>query len=268
MFEAKVIAHSIHGDKDIITFQLCYPRFVHGEFLTHRMLSRNSMSSRAIPVAKMIEDIQRDPAMPVFWGSNKPGMQAGDELAGDELAGVKDEWLYAMSRAINSARVMMDRGLHKQLANRILEPFQWMRTIVTATEWDNFYELRCHPDAQPEFQHLARMMRAAHDASEPEYLKVGDWHLPYITSEEKELPVGQLRKMSTARCARVSYLTHDGQHPSVEKDLALFDRLVGGKPWHASPLEHQATPYGVGSGNFKGWMQFRALIEREMVGAA
>lgn len=268
MFEAKVIAHSAHQGKEIVTFQLVYPRWVHGEVMTHRVFSRNSMSSRAVPVAKMLDQVRTSPAKPIRWGLNQPGMQATDQnLEGAALEKANEIWERVANACAEGAAELAALGLAKQWANRPLEAFQWMRTIVTATEWDNFYALRCHPDAQPEFQHLAGLMRAAHEASTPEYLQVGQWHLPYVLEHEKTLPLKDLRKVSAARCARVSYLTHDGQNPSIEADLALFDRLAAGKPIHASPLEHQATPYGLGSGNFKGWMQFRHLWENQQVAA-
>ena len=160
-------------------------------------------------------------------------------------------------------------GLHKQVVNRVLEAYQWMNTIVTSTEWDNFFELRCHPDAQPEFQHLACMMRDAMASSTPILRHMDDngWHLPYISDEERTQfwPV-ELTKISAARCARVSYTLHDGTAPSTEKDLGLFERLVGAKPGHMSPCEHQSFPSDDAdyqSRNFRGWHQFREVWERD-----
>lgn len=265
---ASIIEDSIsEAGHRLTTMQLRYPRFVHAEFMTHRVFSRNASSSRAIPVERMIQDLLRDPAMPVYWGSNKPGMQAGEELSAHDLAEVKDEWTYAMTRAINSARVMIDRGLHKQIANRILEPWAHINVVVTATEWDNFYQLRCHPDAQPEMRALAEAMRDAQQDSTPNLLQPGEWHLPYVHEEEFGIvPVGVLRKLSVARCARVSYLTHDGKQPDIEADITLYERLVGSVPIHASPAEHQGTPddgeYSHEWANFIGWRQFRKQLER------
>lgn len=265
---AAVVADSVspHG-KRITTLQLKYPRFIHSEFMTHRVFSRNSASSRAIPTAKMIEQVQNDPAMPIYWGLNQPGMQATKEHDDPDTAMVW--WKCAAIDAAASATLLNNLGLHKQIVNRVLEPFQWMHTIVTATEWDNFFELRCHPDAQPEFQSLARAIRTAMNNSTPverhgpvEY--AASWHLPYVFDEERRtLPVSVLPKISAARCARVSYLKHDGTEPSAEVDLTLFERLVGGVPLHASPIEHQAVPAGLDrcSRNFRGWCQYRELFE-------
>jgi hypothetical protein len=258
-FQARIIADSTqHIGKRIVTFELEYPRWIHGEVMTHRVFSRNAMSSRAVPVAKMIEQVRNSPAMPVFWGKNQPGMQAAEELQGVDRVAVIAAWQAAAEQAANTAEHLANSGLHKQLANRVLEPFQWMRTIVTATEWDNFYALRDHEDAQPEFRHLARMMCSAMEHSTPKLLQVGEWHLPYIREGETfdADTAFQACMVSAARCARVSYLTHDGEVPSITADLALFRRLAGGRPMHASPLEHQATP-GQSTRNFIGWQQFR-----------
>lgn len=272
MIKAKVIADSISGaGKRITTLELEYPRFFHSEFLTHRVFSRNAMSSRAIPVAKMIKQVQDDPAMPIFWGKNQPGMQAKEELTGRDLDNAKMAWQTAAICAAAQASLMNNFGLHKQIANRILEPFQNMRTLVTSTEWDNFFELRDHPDAQPEFQALARCMREAMSSSYP-CPRYADnalfaWHLPYITVEERFVgDISRLCKISVARCARVSYLTHGGDKPRDTEDLALYERLVGSVPRHASPTEHQALAHASAyhqSNNFRGWTQFRESIDSQ-----
>ena len=273
MISAKIIADSVNeAGNRLTTFELTYPRFIHGEVMTHRVFSRNAMSSRAVPVKRMLAQVWSSPTMPVHWGKNQPGMQAKAELAGWRLWGVQALW--GLSGKLNCAVAWaMDKlGAHKQIVNRRLEPDQWMKTILTATEWDNFYELRDHEDAQPEFQVLARKMREAHEASEPNLLKEGEWHLPYMTGEEEVACAvfgngaddSYLQKASAARCARVSYLTHDGQVPHMSKDLALFERLAGSRPLHASPLEHQCTPGTSNCGNFVGWTQFRKLWEKQV----
>ncbi|QFZ87644.1 hypothetical protein GFK26_18095 [Variovorax paradoxus] len=280
--EAKVIAKSVSvKGKVITTFQLRYPRFIHAEFMTHRMFSRNASSSRAIPVAKIIEQIRNEPAMPIHWGANQPGMQADAELEGFLRNDCVQAWRDAAHQAADIAEYMVERGLHKQVANRILEPFAHISVIVTATEWANFFELRDHPDAQPEIRALAAaMLNADKDFGGPErvlhspgsdYLDARCWHLPYTTEAERYLladHADMLCAMSAARCARVSYLTHDGQEPDQDKDLALFQRLVGSAPLHASPIEHQAcgsnNPYRQ-SRNFRGVVQFRELYELKLL---
>ena len=317
---AQIIADSISPEGiRLTTMQLRYPRFIHAEFMTHRVFSRNASSSRAIPVAKMIEDLRRDPAMPVYWGSNKPGMQAGEEIPETEnYNGItlrprkmaQSEWLAAMEEAIEAVEALLELNLHKQIANRILEPWAHINVVVTATDWANFFALRAHPDAQPEIKALALEMLNAMAGSQPIHLKPGEWHLPYISAQDwsaarshlmtknpnEEPTYDNLRDtllpVSVARCARVSYLTHDGRQTSIEEDIALYDRLVGSHPLHASPAEHQATPdtqshydrtevaeggkeYLIDSGkdwdnpelhgNFRGWIQYRKTLAGENV---
>lgn len=284
---AKVIADSISPDKIRITsLQLRYQRFIHAEFLTHRMFSRNSSSTRTIPLSKQIEAVLTDPAMPTYWGANQAGMQAEAELDPKQRQLAHSIWLQARDSAVFRVRQLEELGLHKQLAGRLLEPWSYINTIVTATSFDNFFDLRCHPAAQPEMQELAFIIKYAIEASTPVFLPIGSWHLPYInevaeqhadayvaTSKPDLDEIDILLRMSAARCARVSYAKHDGQYPSVEEDLTLYNRLVGSKPCHASPCEHQATPdvkppglyqeYDNPQlhGNFYGWIQHRKLIE-------
>lgn len=278
---AKVILDSISPDGvRLTTLELCYPRFIHAEFMTHRVFSRNASSSRAIPVKKMLENIRNEPAMPIHWGQNQPGMQADQEIANPEVA--KQLWIEACEQACAMAERMLDLNIHKQVVNRITEPFAHIRVLVTATEWENFFILRDHKDAQPEIHELAIQMKVALGASAPTLIPQGGWHLPFVREDELHLPTATLLKISTARCARVSYLTHDGQAPTIEKDIALYDKLITSKPAHASPTEHQAQPnlewtqnavlnpvtnqyetvkVQPWSGNFYGWRQHRKLIE-------
>lgn len=266
--EAHVIEDSICSSGNrLTTFQLRYPRFIHSEFMTHRVFSRNASSSRAIPVEILLEQIRVDPAKPEHWGANQSGMQANAELQGAELANVIRLWEEAADSAAGYARSMAEAGLHKQVANRVIEPFCRISVIVTATEWDNFFELRAHADAQPEIRILAEKMGDVMMVSTPTELDYGQWHLPYVSTHEREVyNIETVRKISAARCARVSYLTHDGKKSLVENDIKLYDRLVGSVPIHASPVEHQATPKKPKnshkfSRNFKGWDQFRAIVE-------
>ena len=245
----------------ITTMKLLFPRYILAQFNTHRVFSRNASSSRAIPIGKMIEKIKANPAIPLTWGSNKAGMQAGEELSDDKIIRAYNEWVKALDLAIGQAEVLYDIGLHKQHVNRILEPFMLIEVLVTATEWDNFFELRCHKDAQPEIQHLANLMRDTLNKSKP---AIRHAHLPFITIEEwKEfmidaIDMDYLMKLSTARCARVSYTLRDGSIDR-EKDIALHDRLVVAEPLHASPAEHQAVAMKDDSfnRNFRGWSMYR-----------
>ena len=279
-YSAKIVADSVNpaGDR-ITTFELTYPRFVHAELMTHRMFSRNSASSRAIPTAKLVERVVETPVLPKWWGKNQSGMQAREELSGDALDQVKTMWLQARDSAVRWSEALRDAGLHKQIANRIIEPWMFITVIVTATEWDNWYHLRDSEFAQPEIAWVARQMRRLHDENEPEKLKPHEWHLPYVELREPahdlyvERPVGMeiaawmtfLKKISTARCARVSYLTHDGKRDYAE-DIKLHDRLSTNGHW--SPFEHPAECWETSQrfGNFFGWRQYRKRFAAEHYG--
>lgn len=267
MFAAKIIADSVNKTtgKRIVTMQLCYPRFIHSEIMTHRVFSRNAMSSRAVPTEKMMKQVWDAPAMPIHWGKNEPGMSASKEFEGKDKDNLIHLWRSAAEQAVHIAMRMDGIGVHKQVVNRLLEPFQWMHTIVTSTEWDNFYALRCHKDAQPEIQHLAMMMEEEMKRSTPIPMTRSHWHLPYVSEAERAaLPFDVLIKCSVARCARVSYLNHDGSSPEIHKDVKLYERLVGSEPKHASPAEHQAMAMDntERSNNFTGgWKQFRDILD-------
>lgn len=268
MYDVKIVLDSIANGKRLVTFQLTYPRYIHAELMTHRVFSRNASSSRAIPAAKLIENSLKNAVYPIRWGKNQAGMQASmEDLSDNDAIAAKEIWDEMMDACAKGVRALSELGLHKQWANRPLEWFGTISVVVTATEWDNWFELRDHPDAQPEIQHLAQLMRVAMNESKPKELDASQWHLPYVTEAElSDEFTRDLVKMSVARCARVSYLTHDGENPSKEKDLALYKRLVGSVPLHASPTEHQARPMESAEdlrlqGNFKGWVQYRKLLE-------
>lgn len=275
---AKVVADSVSpaGDR-LTTFEVTMHRWELPSLNTHRVLSRNSASSRAIPVAKQLARVIEDPAMPIEWGSNQPGMQAGEALSEADAAAAGWDWLEARDHMVRIARRLADRGVHKQITNRLLEPFMWHTVIVSGTDWTGFWEQRCSPLAQPEIRAAAEAMWAAYEVSEPverpwevwsgrftEHRgSPVSWHLPYVTDRERaDLGISSLLKLSTARCARVSYLTHDGVR-DLDADYTLFDRLVTARPGHWSPLEHCARPDDTGRapGNFTGWAQLRHMVE-------
>lgn len=277
--QVKIIADSVSQETDqrLTTIQIKCHRFIIPELNTHRVFSRNYSSSRAIPVARLIEQVQNDPALPVFWGSNQPGMRADTELPMAQKNMCKEEWLTAAKNAADSAKILLHHGLHKQTANRLLEPFIWIHGIITSSEWENFFKQRCHPDAQPEIKALAEIIQDTIYHSVPKELSNGQWHLPYIRDDELKIKsddIYLLQKISAARCARVSYMKHDGTNPSIDDDLNLYDKLVGGDVCHYSPLEHQATPDNIDyryehkpfmnkylHGNLNGWQQFRKIHE-------
>ena len=269
--EVRVIEDSLNPYNGIrlTTLQLRYWRAIHAEFMTHRVFSRNASSSRAIPVSTFLKQVWNEPAGPIHWGANQPGMKARTELTGFKKKFAQFMWK-TIGRVVCCLVWLTNKisGPHKQVFNRLLEPWQYISVIVTSTEWDNFFELRNHPDAQPEIQELAREMKDAMDKSNP---TKRIHHIPYITDSDyialgNDVSPRRLMEISTARCARVSYFTHDKQIPVVEKDLKLFNDLVGSKPIHASPTEHQAiaAPSEVFDKNFRGWIQHRVLVENEI----
>lgn len=282
---AKIISDSVSPNEiRLTTIQITFPRFLLPEFNTHRVFSRNFRSSRAVPVAKLIEEVRESPYEPAQWLKNQPGMQATEPMGALEAAEARITWRNGAKLAAETAERLLKAGTHKQWANRVLEPYLYVHGVVTATEWSNFFELRDHKDAQPEIQTLAKAIRSAIDDSTPEVLEPGEWHLPFVTDFEKDwLDLETQKKVSVARCARTSYLTHDGNQPTVIKDLSLYQDLVGARPLHASPAEHQATPdkqiRNVSTattsweaaelhGNFQGgWVQNRKVIEKTVLAA-
>jgi thymidylate synthase-like protein len=267
-YSARILLDSVNpvGNR-LTTFECTYPRFVHSELLTHRQFSRNSSSSRAIPIEKMIERVEKDPVLPVWWGKNQMGMQAREELEGPEKNYVIKLWLDAHYDVARTARKMAACGVHKQIVNRILEPWMWITVIISATEYENFFKLRCHLDAQPELKHIADMMQDLYRNNVPTARRAGEWHLPLTGFEGDELLAEQGKiKVCVGRCARVSYLTHEGKR-DVDKDIELHDRLLNGSGGigHHSPFEHaaQAMINSGQSGNFNGWRQYRKMVENE-----
>lgn len=242
---------------------LKYPRMIHAEFLVHRVFSRNASSSRAIPVQKMLDSVLKDPAYPVEWGMNQPGMQAR-ETANEETADLAEEtWDDAIRDALKHADRLMKLGLHKQIVNRILEPFSHISVVVTATDWQNFFDLRCHKDADPTIRELAENMRKEYEQSDPVETM---FHVPLVPEFNKDKPLRPYMMMSASRAARVSYLNHDKTQPDKERDLELATRLRDGR--HMSPFEHQAIAVRTTdrrlTRNFsRGWVQHRAMVEAE-----
>jgi thymidylate synthase ThyX len=295
--KAKIIKDSINSQgQRITTFELDYWRPIHAEVLTHRIFSRNSQSSRAVPVEKVIEQVRNNPASPSHWGKKQKGMQADEQLTGEVLQRAKDLWMLAAKDAADTAERMLATGGHKQWVNRVLEPFQTMKVIVTSTDFNNFLWLRNHKDAQPEMRELAEPMQQEMqqelEASKPDLLLHDNmWHLPYVETTiidgkqryyddttNKEITLDQAIKISCSSCAQVSYRKLD---TSLEKAEDLYNRLVASEPVHASAFEHVAKTCGLFkdwdsgwnegithvnrdghwfSGNFKHWVQYRQLI--------
>lgn len=260
---AKVIADSVawHGRRPT-TFVLRYGRAFHAEVMTHAEFARNASSSRAIPWSRMRQAVLDDPWIPIHWGREKKGMQMDcDSLDPEEC---RAAWLKARDDAVANADKLAAMGLHKSAVNRVIEPWSHITLVISGTRWGNLFNLRLHRAALPDFQQLAKRMAEAYLASKPRLCETGQWHLPFVTEQERaDLSAITAAKVSVARCARTSYRTHDGRESTVEEDVALFERLMSEQPVHASPAGHQAWAHDDKdhrSGNFLGWTQLRQTI--------
>ena len=296
MTSAKVICDSIspYGSR-LITMEIELHRFVLPEFNTHRCFSRNFQSSRAVPVSGMIEQVRNNPAMPVHWGANQRGMVAEEAITEREQIVTESIWECAAEAAADAAEDMMSKGVHKQITNRLLEPFMWTRGVVTATYegFQSFFKLRCHPDAQPEIKALAEEMEGVLYSSTPDQLQWGEYHLPYVSREWCPAGSGVIYgrgyagenrcltrdilsavKVSSSCCAQVSYRVLDD---SLDKANKIYDMLnlpskghYPDAPPHFSPTEHVAycaDADGLEStdtGNFgdADWWQYRKALEK------
>lgn len=273
---AEIIADSINPKgKRLTTFILEYPRLFHSEVLTHRMTSKNAASSRAIPIKKMIEEVMKNPAMPIWWGKNQSGMQAKEELSGFRKWISKFLWLTGRNLLVIIVKILDKVGLHKQISNRLLETWFNIRIIFSATDLENFFALRAHKDAQPEFQTLAFLMLEALNNSCPKLLKKGEWHIPFGDSIDEERICSDFnidpldkssiedykKKIAIARCARISYLNYEGKDDYL-KDVSTCSKLFSSIPKHLSPTEHvaQAQDDEEYYGNFCGFKQYRKFI--------
>ncbi len=260
-YSVKILLDSVNTSGNrLTTWELTYPRFIHSELMTHRVMSRNAASSRAIPIAKIIERVKNDPAMFVWYGKNQPGMQAAEEMDGKNKELFVQEWLNIRDLAIESAEKMIELGAHKQMVNRILEPWSYITVILTGTDFDGFFRQRNHKDAQPELAYIAKEMQKQYQENTPKKLDEGQWHLPLVLPWEELYYPLVLKEISAGRCARVSYLTHDGKR-DVKADVDLHDKLVSSGHW--SPFEHvaMACDSNVKSGNFAGWKQYRSEVD-------
>lgn len=285
MIEAKVVADSIYKGKRITSFVVTMPRIVLAELNTHRVLSRNSASSRAIKFTKMLESVKTNPFIPIAWMKDHPGMQ-GNEFFTDEneIKILEETYLKGRDAAVATAESLSNLGLTKQIVNRGLEAYMWHTVIITATEFGNYFALRAHEAAEIHIQKLAYIMLDEMNQSTPKELQLGEWHIPFGENMneaqlDKSMPAMQPAsvnwyqehiqllkvKVATARCARVSFTVvgEEDKPDNYENDIKLHDRLLG--MGHLSPFEHcaQATEDEGWSGNFKGWIQYRKTLPNE-----
>lgn len=312
---AGVVLHSISPDGvELKTIQARYPRMVHADAKTHRLirgwhdemleihhdlslladesLSRNGRSSRAVPFSKLLSETYQAPYIPHFL-KNQPGMIAGEEFDETTLANLQARWKLLAEVVCREMQFFAEAGVHKQWVNRPLEAFGYIDVLISGTDWQNFFHLRDEQGAQPEVQDLAKAIRLAMEASTPKLLQPGEWHLPYADREEDRQStidflragtrrlinsdeiIAVLRKLSVARCARLTYEPFNGEG-SVEAEIKRHDTLVVSQPVHASPAEHQATPDTFSKeheswdqpwlhGNLRGWCQYRKMLPNEAI---
>lgn len=276
----------------LTTFVLTYPRIILPEVLTHRQFSRSTASSRATPAKRIRQQVLDDPFIPSYIGANRAGMQAGEPLTGKDLARAKALYKYARLPACGAHWLMEKMGIHKQITNRLLEPWVWVEQVVSATDLDNFFKLRTHWMAEPHFQELATQMlnlrttaslwfggmlaggidRKLNCGDEIDgvqnlaVLSPGEWHLPFAESFAATGDYAAGKIVSSARCARVSYYLKNGVESDYQSDLVLYDRLCGSDPKHMSPLEHPAQAMaGSRYANYSGFKQHRWDVEHESV---
>ena len=289
-YSARILADSVSPEGiRLTTFEATFPRFILAEVNTHRMLSRNSASSRAIPPEKLIYRVRENPFIPETFNKRVKGMGVGEAFSEREQDAARAVWENAAEYACRWGEQLAGLGVDKSRVNRVLEPFLWHTAIISATEWDNFWGLRDHPAAQPEFQIIAKMMRELYESSEPQELQYGWWHLPLVSEEElayvckmreHDDPVivneiiQRYKLVSASRCARVSFDKHTDTEDLADT-TARAERLMNSVPAHLSPFEHVARPaeQGEGSlyrrvedqffGNFRGWVQMRKEIANE-----
>lgn len=292
---ARIITDSIYNGHRMTTFELEYNRWILAEVNTHRVISKNSASSRAVPFEKMTEMIDAAPAMPVHWGKNQAGMTAKEELSDNDISVAKTSWISAKNAVMTFSKHLYSMNLHKQVINRLLEPWSMMKTVASGTDWGNLLYLRDDEDAQPEFRELAICIRKCLEDSVPTELKVSEWHLPYVTTTRIDgvikyldstgsgLELEEAKKISASCCAQVSYRR---LNETKEKALEIFGKLFSGRKPHMSPTEHQATPIKkrlsvneifdfstwedgithvdrncvLHSGNLSGWIQYRQTL--------
>lgn len=272
----KIVKDSITDDGSrLITWCWEYPRMIHAEIMTHRALSRNSASSRAIPAGSLRRRTENAPATPIYWGQNQKGMQANQELEGDALQDACNWWRHGLALMSEHHAHGEALGLHKQIVNRVIEPWMVIAVVVSTTDHANLFHQRKHHAAEPHFQCIANLAWELFHNHMPTYVAPGGWHLPYVDTGIESLGslhpptyIDVAKKVSTARCARVSYLTHEGKRDAVE-DIRLHDDLAStidaDEPGHFSPFEHPAMAVGKRErhANFEGWKSYRQFFPKQ-----
>lgn len=267
MISATILADSVspRGIR-LVTLEVNVPMVMQPQILRHRDFSFSVQSTRAVPTPVQVARVRENPFVPMRWGRVEKGMVASDVLNEVEESLARETWLLDMDRACRSAENLNEIGVHQEVAARVLMPYAWCRMIISSTQWDNFEGLRTYdPTVQGETEATGRAMIAALAGSDPKPLEPGQWHLPLVTEEEEEEwgnESPKARLVSAGRCARVSFLQHDGTR-NPDRDFTLGRGLANKAHWSA--LEHQATPLVVEGrcGNFRDWKQQRKFYPYE-----
>lgn len=295
-YNVEILAQSIANNQAITTVELTFPRFILAEVNTHRVFSRNSASSRAIPTEKIIKRVLEEPFVPETFNKRVKGMGVGEPLSVGDAALANNIWVGSSMASVTDAEHLLKLDIDKSRINRLLEPFMWHTAIITSTEWDNFFALRDHEAAQPEFQKIAHMLYEAMLDSDPLELEEDEWHLPLIDYGDEFIEAKETKHweywawVSAGRCARSSYdKIHDPESQDASYSRGEKLKAAG----HMSPFEHQARPFSEAelawvnhsqwllrgnapteaaaklvdslefSGNFRRWHQFRKQFEHE-----
>lgn len=261
---AKVVADSINpAGCRLTTIECTYPHIIHSHLLKHRIMSSNTSSSRAVPTKVLIEQVRTDPFTPKLWGSAKSGMKSGPPLEGEDAEWARAVHLTAANTAIAAVILMVECGVHKEYANRYLEPFLWTTSVISATNWSNFFHLRLSEAAQGETKELANVIKAAIDASTPQQLQPGEFHLPYVDAHEIDGIVTDANiAASVARTGRISY-QRQGLKQSPEKDMEFYLRGIENGHWSCYEHVGCAMADDSPSGNFRGFTQLRKTFKNE-----
>lgn len=295
--DVKLLQHSCSPDGiSMYSFEVEIPRIILAEWNTHGMLNTNAQSSRAVPTKKLIEEVRRNPYMPSYWGRNQKGMQAYEEC-NEPVKGDSREafWDICVQTNCVFAEAFEEAGYHKQIANRVIEPYSHTKLVVSGTEWNNFFNLRIHKDAEPNIREMAVQIYKLIHQSQGEYINNGEWHLPYISRyrqegrmkylfDQQEVSLEEALRISLACVAQVSYRTLNTDPEIIER---IHNNLFpsNGDPIHGSPAQHLATPFkeiqckgdwqegethrdrdGYSwSAQLRGWCQYRKLIPNENV---
>jgi thymidylate synthase ThyX len=257
MIEVNPVLLSKYNGTKIATLEVKVPYHTWIHLLTHRAFSRNAQSSRGIPFTRLLE---RATYIPESFPINKPGMSPENYIdkTHPDYQTLCNLWIKARTLAIETANTMYLHEVHKEIINRVIQPYCYITGIITATDWDNFIELRTASSTQEDTRKVA--IRVREIINDMQFMNQM-WHIPYVDTMNEKMPINDSLLISAARCARVSYLNHNNEKNNHEKDMKLANQLLTDK--HMSPFEHQACGYKGKYYNLSNWLSQRFIIESE-----